>query len=144
MAKAKQIFYAKRQIYNDQNHHKLSNLFWKTQQTTNAQITQIFKFRSIEYMKNLFWPQSFLILIAHCAKVITKTHGHIYCHYSIISASKAFELRPLKMKICPARVRPYIVYIQGATQEQSSPFLHPPNLAVHILPPFQNKSYVWT
>lgn len=42
---------------------KLSNSYWNTQRTTNAQITQIIKFRSTQYMgnyrKNLFCPQKF-------------------------------------------------------------------------------------
>lgn len=64
VAKAKHFHYANKWISNDQINHKSFNSFWKAQQTTNAQITQILKFKSTHYMgdhmKNLFWPRKFL------------------------------------------------------------------------------------
>lgn len=54
----------KKWISNDQINHQLSNLLWKAQQTTDAQTTQIFKFKFSQYMRNhtniLFWSQSSL------------------------------------------------------------------------------------
>lgn len=77
VAKVKHFHYANKWISNDQIDHKLSNSFWKAQQTTNAQITQILKLKPMQYMgyhmKNLFWPQKFT-----SPKILTKIHGHTY------------------------------------------------------------------
>ncbi len=55
--------YVDKWLSNEQINQKLSNHFWKNENTLDTQITQILKFRFAQYMgnhrKNIFWPLNY-------------------------------------------------------------------------------------
>ena len=87
--------YVEKWLSNDQIHQKLSNHLWKNNQITDAQITQILKFRYAQYMGNHLktssGPSNSRTPTAHYATKMTETHGHIYYSRVNIHTSKDLE-----------------------------------------------------
>lgn len=89
----------KKWIFNDQINHQLSNFLWKAQQTTDAQTTQIFRFRFSQHMRNhtniLFWSQSSLTgSNPNCtlSQSINKDTCPTYCPSAIIYFLKGLRI----------------------------------------------------
>ena len=175
----------KKCLSNEKIHHELSNHFWKTPQTTDAQITQLLKFWFAQYMgnhrKNLIWPHTHpnpnytlcqmndidtwrhllslcnikflkgLRIARHNAAAHQLTNllkSNIYTrHLTLINAGNQHgnhqdnTILPWTLSCtcnttryeCLAKLRPDIVYIQGAAYEQNGPLIPTPDLIIRIV-----------
>jgi len=79
--------YVDKWLSNDQINQKLSNHFWKNNKISDAQITQILKFRYAQYMgnhkkKTFFGPSYTKTPTVHYATKMKETHGHTYYQHA--------------------------------------------------------------